>query len=102
MSRVGHTPGPWCINPNHPQIISTEDNDADIAEVDGWPLDLAAEEQANRYLIAAAPCLLEALENFDSWFGGFDPNNQASRMEGRKVVIRARAAIHRARTGEVS
>lgn len=41
--------------------------------------------------------LFKALEDFDNWFCGFDPEDQASRMEGRKVVMRARAALAKAR-----
>lgn len=40
--------------------------------------------------------LFTALEDFDNWFCDFDPEKQSSRMEGRKVVIRARAALTKA------
>ena len=57
---AGHTPGPWHINPEYDTMISTVSGDADIAEVDGWPMDLWAEQEANKHLIAAAPDLLAA------------------------------------------
>jgi len=41
--------------------------------------------------------LFTALEDFDNWFAGFDPKDRASRMEGRQVVIRARAVLTKAR-----
>ena len=40
--------------------------------------------------------LLAVLQDYDNWFAGFDPENQASRFEGRKIVIRARAVIAKA------
>jgi hypothetical protein len=56
-----------------------------------------ATQVANAALIASAPDLFAALEDFDNWFSGFNPEDQASRMEGRKVIIRARAALTRAK-----
>lgn len=40
--------------------------------------------------------LLKALEDFDNWFAGFNPDDRTSRFEGRVVVIQARAAIAKA------
>ena len=37
--------------------------------------------------------LYRALEDFDNWFAGFNPEDRGSRMEGRVVVIRARALL---------
>lgn len=45
---------------------------------------------------AIAELLFVSLEDFDNWFCDFDPNKQSSRMEGRKVIIRARAALTKA------
>jgi hypothetical protein len=58
-------------------------------------------ETSERNLMAAAADQIEtlcsALEDFDNWFCGFNPEDQGSRMEGRKVVIRARAALAKVR-----
>lgn len=69
-------------------------------ERDGAPdSDLIASVWNDDYLalLAAAPELLDALVNFDNWFAGFNPDDQHSRMQGRKVVIAAREAIAKAR-----
>lgn len=62
MSGAGYTPGPWRIHPEYPEFVSSENGEADICEVAGWPVEYEAEQDANRRLIAAAPELLEALE----------------------------------------
>lgn len=99
---VAWTPGPWEI---------AEDDRNGQAVVRGEHTEVATcwhhcvgslekQMRANANLIAAAPCLYEALEDFDNWFCGFDPEDQASRMEGRKIIIRARAALAKAKFGE--
>lgn len=49
-----HTPLPWVINPAYPTYISSADATADICELDGWPVDCVAEENANRDFIVRA------------------------------------------------
>lgn len=79
MSKTAHTPGPWVINPDNPTFISSADNTADICEIEGWPLEYAAEEDANRARIVACvnacegiadpsvvPEAIEALRGFAS------------------------------------
>jgi hypothetical protein len=46
--------------------------------------------------------LFRALEDFDNWFSGFNPDCRASRQEGRFVVIRARKALADAKEAGVS
>lgn len=110
-----HTPGPWIatldgdwwmVLTEAPHAIDEEES-RQIPVVDLYhggydysTFDLGS-LPANARLIAAAPELLTALEDFDNWFAGFNPEDQASRMDGRKVVIRARAAIAKA-TGAAS
>ena len=63
-----HTPGPWQIIVNkHGQydIVATSKTDG-IAFID--KRNDPDEERANAYLIAAAPEMLEALEELRRWF----------------------------------
>lgn len=50
--------------------------------------ELAASEERERVM-------RKVLEDFDNWICDFNPGHPASRLEGRKVLIRARAAIAR-------
>lgn len=106
-SKAQHTPGPWASNgcgvtawtgPAHDDAGNRlEKNCRCIAIAHPNPAADDGSMAANARLIASAPDLLIALEDFDNWFCGFDPDDQASRMAGRKVVIRAREAIAKAR-----
>lgn len=88
MSAAKHTPGPWCV--------AIEDNTPVIKNADGFhithTIDDAGYESTgktmfdNARLIAAAPELLEALEDL--------VNNGI----GTQAVNRARAAIAKARS----
>ena len=93
-----HTSGPWCI------IRQRGGNDIGITRAD-LPNVLAEcfadirkagenspEVEANARLIAAAPCLLEALT---SVLDGFD-DNEADYVLGKTTLDIARAAIARA------
>lgn len=59
----GHTPGPWFTHEVKHGDHWVGNDEADIATVEGFGPDLAAESAANARLIAAAPELLEALES---------------------------------------
>lgn len=75
MVGIGHTPGPWLVDPNYVGDIITSDgvdlattwhegnagNSAIIADSVGADYE---QMQANAILMAAAPDLLEALRNF--------------------------------------
>lgn len=92
---AGHTPGPWRINPEYEEIISSADGLADICEISDWP-QFRDESTANARLIAAAPCLYDALDDLLNYSGGAD-----SALDDEYVVERARAALAKAR-GEVA
>lgn len=81
------TPGPW-------QADFGTEGYFFITHSDGLEV---PQTHANLAMLGAGPELFTALEDFDNWFCGFNPDDQASRMEGRKVVIRARAALAKAR-----
>ena len=90
-----HTPGPWKINADCPMA---EHGQISI-ETDGYYialLDAGARQTANARLIAAAPDLLDALQDYDDAFTGFDPSSKESRHRMRLAVIKARAAIAKA------
>ena len=61
-----HTPGPWVIHGNFTEIHPHDDPDGDrvIADID--PDCEMDSREANAYLIAAAPELLEALQGLAS------------------------------------
>jgi hypothetical protein len=89
-----HTPGPWIVNPFRAQVDSQRLVDgSDLLPVCQllWPTDHRSEDetQANAYLIAAAPELLEALERILS-----DEDVALSRPDyvSAHAALRARAA----------
>lgn len=64
-----HTPGPWEVGPMNgkPSVIYADDYDAPvIAQMAEWIPDAAKQQEANARLIAAAPELLQALQNLVS------------------------------------
>ena len=104
MSGVKHTPGPWAVEDPMDHCLTIVANPEApvydwkwIATCD-WPdednqLVTAREVKANARLIAAAPDLLEALEEFSREYDGFEDGNG----DPCPVLAKARAAIARAR-----
>ncbi len=89
-----HTPGPWqAVGGNVFSTVSPQEASAPIARVGvpvrGGPAKLG-EVEANAHLIAAAPELLEALEDVLAW--GTDTNWQNAAI----AVKRAHDAIAKA------
>ena len=82
------TPGPWGIHPEYPEWVST--NDADIAEVSGWPPQHDEEQTANRHLIAAAPELYEALLSLCDYLAFEPPHDGPLVTAGRAALAKAR------------
>ena len=101
-----HTPGPWMIDPKYLSEIQTAD---DKTICSAWHQHAAGQEivvtgvlecsleesAANAKLIAAAPDLLEALIAMEEALCS-DFKTQKARMEGRRALIAARAAIAKA------
>ena len=91
-----HTPGPWIVHPTslHPAVRSTGTSDiaprriCTVGAMNGNPVD-----KFNANLIAAAPDLLDALEQFVSEFEG-------CYADGEPAMIKARRAIEKATKGE--
>lgn len=96
----GHTPGKW----EYTATVSFHDRPDLPCVVDEFRLVVAQcwddghteeECEANARLIAAAPELLEALEDLLGWRD--DSNNLHKPIEVRAAYMRARAAIAKAR-----
>lgn len=87
-----HTKGPWLYNPEetHNHVHSDDITGSAICSFDMAYVHRTQEEkEANGYLIAAAPELLEALENMVETLGeGF---------KNTVLLIKAQAAIKKAR-----
>lgn len=96
MSEAKHTPGPWRVGKGGPNMCPTVGTEkglmvAMVAYGDGHPT------QANARLIAAAPDLLEALEGMERAL--LQMMDDPSRADEMSVVIKARAAIAKAKGG---
>ena len=94
---TGHTPLPWTIGRGRRWITSGEVDIARIHDVSKIGEDEAV---ANARLIASAPELLEALEEYDlfsrqndNWFDGDE-------FDVPEFVLKARAAIAKAKGGD--
>jgi hypothetical protein len=83
-----HTPGPWAIG------IETDNDQAQIISADGWHLASVALDPlpANARLIAAAPDLLEALEDVAEWLSTGKCDGVGFDEESVLDVIRAAIA----------
>lgn len=93
-----HTPGPWnCMRASAAgrEIITSEVSPVDVCVLSHFNKS-AAEIDANARLIAAAPDLLEALENLLCLYKMGKPNHFGDNLQ---PVIDAKAAIAKA-TGE--
>jgi hypothetical protein len=107
-----HHPGPWKWRANGEPYIGGEDiyitdatEDPDIAMVwawfdeDGIRGPLSVQSQANAHLIAAAPDLLAALEEWFIDYDGWSPSELQKRYRPDMIakVERTRAAIEKAK-----
>ena len=110
VHRIVHTPGPWGIAvwAEHHKLAgqassvhSEDENDDDletICDMDKWTE--PREKMANARLIAAAPDLLEALEESLSlninWSETAEQEHLRHLSEYKRVIEQARAAIEKA------
>lgn len=116
MSAPSFTPGPWKPCRAHEDfegpLFDIDEDDADMyaarpfVRIEAETCDVAAAhdlfefDAANAYLIAAAPDLYEALEKaHEALMASWDPlwNLPGSKMEDDPAIIRARAALAKAR-----
>lgn len=110
MTDVKHTPGPWRIDPGFCCDVQTADAALEIASTSEDTLHAGRkppsdEQRANARLIAAAPCMLAALEAMlvgskyrETTIGGRALTGWATiRMPNEDALNLARAAIAKAR-----
>ncbi|MFK1194762.1 hypothetical protein ACIUYC_25725 [Pseudomonas aeruginosa] len=94
MSKQSYTPGPWDYWSGYNPVdeleaqITTEDGDIVIASYNRQ----IPEGEANAKLLAAAPELLEALQDLDALRGPFPPSDEAVEA----AWLKATAAIAKA------
>lgn len=87
-----HTAAPWVISETSAFIKIYDANDNEIADVSGGHTSIN-DDKANARLIAAAPELLEALEDL----GNYMPDPENNQLKFKAAIDRARAAIAKAK-----
>jgi hypothetical protein len=94
---VNHTPGPWTIDEKNGFVICSDNPIADRLICDpSWDEDTGqswAEVEANCRLIAAAPEMLEALQNMTAMahvYAGDDPKALALVAKATEVIFKAK------------
>jgi hypothetical protein len=106
MTNAAHTPGPWFYEESTSSdntFSIRDDAETPIADVERWngdnDLEVMAEAEANARLIAAAPKLLEVLQDFleDDMKGMMDC--EIAEIEPDSLYGRALAAIAAATGG---
>ena len=90
---AGHTPGPWYIEPTGERTcngptVSIDQSPLKIVARPDWHLD-HEEYMANARLIAAAPDLLEALENLLEECLGVDFQDNGAKDAARAAIAKA-------------
>jgi hypothetical protein len=90
-----HTPGPWVVDRSHPDWVEGTTIWANDVVVAHAVADQHHQTEENARLIAAAPCLLAALQELVEYFGPMP--NVDNGLDER--LTNARAAIDNA-TGE--
>lgn len=84
-----HTPGPWqigggCLRPHHERSIVRGPNREYIARVAGG---IPENDYDNRFLIVAAPELLEALKRLYALTGERHPSDAPTAWEQARIAI---------------
>ncbi|MCP1765031.1 hypothetical protein [Bradyrhizobium japonicum] len=95
-----HTPGPWTVHHSMRDCVTFEGRHGTenlfLENLDGY---YACQSEADARLIAAAPDLVEALQEYDDAFTEFNAEDKDSRTRMRQAVIKARTAIAKAKGG---
>lgn len=95
---AAHTSGPWAVLLNPMSSDSITAADCRICDMPGWDAEYVDEEIANARLIAAAPDLLEELDNCLDLLNTCFPDAAVDSCIGA-AIIKARAAIAKATRG---
>ena len=83
MKTTQHTPGPWSVSTYGNVMKKT----CTVAKIEQMPGDFDSEKQANANLIAAAPELLEALQEIVCTYGFREPDiREIARVAIAKAV----------------
>lgn len=104
-----HTPGPWKVGPIHPDnacISVTAENETEVAVLYGGDIETPIGDDgkwgsqptrdANAYLIAAAPLLLEVLKSIHAIANTLDRSPSENNDAMWEIHQKARAAIAKA------
>lgn len=102
----GRTPGRWAYSPLECAVYAetADDRSAFVCDLVAVPSRSRAEVDANGYLLAAAPDLLEALQEAEAMLLvamrrdlEFDRDTQTTIIDGHAGMVKIRAAIAKAK-----
>lgn len=95
MTDTTHTPGPWIVTPDDYAVYETDDHGQrgeTVCVLSGYGSNKSL-RNANARLIAAAPELLAALEEFcrecDGYLDGNDGHPWGTLLKGRAAIAKA-------------
>jgi hypothetical protein len=94
-----HTSGPWQAKPSNNEITNADHGRLPFAIVAGYTLIAASYDEKDANLIAAAPCLVEALQELTQIASVLEATCLGDSRAKENRMDRARAAIAKA-TGE--
>jgi len=103
MSKTKHTPtpGPWNVNPRHTTLVEVDDGSQTVANTGSWRSNtrdlaaLAAEQEANARLCAAAPDLLAVAEEAEPLLAKL--HSIDAKYASWNALVRIRTAIRKAK-----
>ena len=82
-----HAPGPWKWNDGYRGLEGNDRTVIHYFDYEGMWLPFTSERDANAFLIAAAPDLLEALKEALPWIGGIANENGSAEDAYQAAVI---------------
>ena len=91
-----HTPGPWTVDEPHQVFAESVGEYVAITKVEEWNALPPNQVEANARLIAAAPCLLDALQELTQIASVLEATCPGDSRAKENRMDRARAAIAKA------